>query len=216
MPSRALIVVGGGSSTRFGDDKLLTEAAGAPLISHTIAAVAGAADVCVVVCRPETMDRISSLHPRVVVTAGGATRTASEIAGLAALDGEPDLIGIHDAARPAVSTGMVRRLFDLAAQHGGAVPVLLSDALILDRATHLPVPGLGMAQTPQVFRGPALLAAYAEAAETGFEGDDTVEVMERFGEVEIVTVPGDRDNIKVTYPADLERVRALLSDPSRT
>lgn len=186
------------------------------MISHTIAAVAGAVDVCVVVCRPESLEEIASLHPGVVVTAGGATRTASEIAGLAALDGEPDLIGIHDAARPAVSTAMVHRLFDLAAEHGGAVPILVSEALIIDRVTHLPVVGVGMAQTPQVFRGPPLVAAYAEAADVGFEGHDTVEVMERFAELEIVTVPGDHDNIKVTYPADLARIRALLSDPSRT
>jgi 2-C-methyl-D-erythritol 4-phosphate cytidylyltransferase len=111
---------------------------------------------------------------------------------------------------------MIESLFEAADAHGGAVPLLAYDRLILDKETHQPVAGLHGAQTPQVFRASDLLAAYERAAHEDFDGHDTVEVMQRFADVEIVAVPGDPGNIKVTYPEDLERIRALLSGSSHT
>lgn len=209
-----MVVVGGGSSTRFGVDKLRTQIAGRTLIEHTIDAVVGRVDVCVVVCSAELADDLERLD--VTVTLGGATRTTSEMAGLAALGDQFDLIGIHDAARPLVKPAMIESLFEAADAYGGAVPLLAYDRLILDKETHQPVAGLHGAQTPQVFRASDLLAAYVRAAHEDFNGHDTVEVMQRFSDVEIVAVPGDPGNIKVTYPEDLERVRARLSDTSHT
>ena len=55
-----MVIVGAGSSTRFGADKLLTEVAGRPLIEHTIEAVRPHVDVCVVVCRPEVAERLTA------------------------------------------------------------------------------------------------------------------------------------------------------------
>jgi 2-C-methyl-D-erythritol 4-phosphate cytidylyltransferase len=216
MPSRAMVVVGGGSSTRFGSDKLMTEVAGRPLIAHTIDAVIGHVDICVVVCHPGIVATVAELEPEVVVAAGGATRTESEISGLAALTSDFDLIGVHDAARPLVSSSVIERLFAAAAQSGGAVPLLTVEGLILDRATSEPVAGLWRAQTPQVFRGPELVAAYHEAAKAGMVAHDTAEVVERFGDLTVVGVEGDPDNIKVTYPADLERLSSRLAGPFRT
>ena len=211
-----MIVVGGGSSRRFGSDKLLAEVNGRPLIGHTIDAIAERVDICVVVCGPEVAEALGQSHPDIVVVRGGATRTRSEIEGLAVLGDTPALIGIHDAARPLVSADSTDRLFALAEEHGGAVPVLEAGRVMIDKATRLPVTGLRRAQTPQVFRGPELLAAYDRAARAGFEGHDTVEVVQEYSELEIVAVPGDPSNIKVTFPADLETIRASLAGPSRT
>lgn len=216
MPTRAMIIVGGGSSTRFGSDKLLAEVAGRPLIAHTIEAVVDHVDSCVVVCRHEIIDEIAGLHDRIVVTPGGTTRTSSEMAGLAALGGEVDLIGIHDAARPVVKGLLVDRLFSIAAKQGGAVPVVPPEKVIIDRKTHRPVVGLRRAQTPQVFRGPELMAAYVRAAQADYEGHDTSGVMERFADVTIVAVPGDHANVKVTYPQDIELVGDTIRATSRT
>jgi 2-C-methyl-D-erythritol 4-phosphate cytidylyltransferase len=88
--------------------------------------------------------------------------------------------------------------------------------LIIDRTTHLPVPGVHGAQTPQVFRGADLLSAYTRAAADDFDGHDTVEVMQRYARVRIVALPGDPLNVKVTFPGDLQRVEARLSAASRT
>lgn len=211
-----MVVVGAGSSTRFGADKLMIEVAGRPLVAHTIDAVVSEVDVCVVVCRPEIVGTISELRPDVAVTVGGATRTASEMAGLAALGGEMDLIGIHDAARPLVTSSTIDRLFRAAEESGGALPLLALDRLLLDRRTHRPVPDLWGAQTPQVFRGPELMGAYVRAARAGFEGHDTVEVVERYSDLTIVGIAGDPANLKVTYPSDLERVEDRLRGASHT
>ncbi|MGD2043988.1 MAG: 2-C-methyl-D-erythritol 4-phosphate cytidylyltransferase [Acidimicrobiia bacterium] len=216
MPTRAMIIVGGGSSTRFGSDKLLAEVAGRPLIAHTIDAVADHVDSCVVVCRPEILDEVVAIREGIIAAPGGATRTLSEMAGLAALGGEVDLIGIHDAARPAVEGALVDLLFSTAAEQGGAVPVVAPEKVILDRKTHRPAMGLRLAQTPQVFRGPDLMSAYVKAARTGYEAHDTVEVMQRFAGVTIVAVPGDPANVKVTFPEDLDPVSETIRARSRT
>ena len=212
-----MVIVAGGSSTRFGDaDKLMTEIAGKPLIGHTIDAVVGHVDLCVVACRVELIDIIGAMHPDVTVTAGGATRTLSEMAGLAAIGKAADLIGVHDAARPLISAALIDELFEAADANGGAVPLVDPDRLILDRRTHEPLAGIRGAQTPQVFRGPELMAAYASAAQAGFEGHDTLEVVERFGDLAAVAVEGDPANIKVTYPSDLDDIRVRLSGSCHT
>ncbi len=210
MSTRAMIVVGGGSSSRFGSDKLMTEVAGRPLIAHTIAALKDHVDVCVLVCRADQQAELDSLDLGVTIVPGGATRTNSEMAGLTALGGEYDLIGIHDGARPLISRDLVERLFNKADEVGAAVPALAPDTLLIDRRSLRPVQDATTAQTPQIFRGPALLAAYVRAAQTEFEGYDTVEVIHEFSDLTIAVVPGDPLNIKVTEPADLEKVAGPL------
>ncbi|MEE9178569.1 MAG: 2-C-methyl-D-erythritol 4-phosphate cytidylyltransferase [Acidimicrobiia bacterium] len=215
MATRAMVVVGGGSSSRFGSDKLMTDVAGRPLIAHTIAAVRDHVDKCVLVCRADQLDQLDSLELDVSIVPGGATRTDSEMAGLAALGGEHHLIGIHDGARPLISGALIERLFDKAEAFGAAVPVLKPNTLLIDRRLHRPVENAVTVQTPQVFRGPALLAAYVGAAKTAFEGYDTAEVVHEFGDLTIASVPGDPLNIKVTEPADLEKVAEVLEGFSR-
>lgn len=211
-----MIVVGGGSSSRFGRDKLMVDVDGRPLIDHTIDAVISHVDVCVVVCRPQIVAVVSELRPEVTVTIGGATRTESEIAGLASIGHAVDLIGIHDAARPVVDPSTVERLFHTAYVEGGSLPLLGYQKLVVDRASNRLMSGLHRAQTPQVFRAPELIAAYDQASRVGYEGHDTVEVVQAFSELRIVGVAGDPANVKVTYPSDLAEVRARLTDPSRT
>jgi len=214
MASRAMIVAAGGAATRFGGEKLLAEVAGRPLIAHTLEAVAPTADITVVAARAGLEGRIESLGFDVIVTTGGATRTLSELAALTALGREVDLIGAHDAARPLVKASMIETLFAMAAKQGGAVPTLDPRAPLVGRRRLEPVVGAVRAQTPQVFRGPDLLAAYVRAAKAGFDCHDTADVIQRFSDLDIASVEGDPDNIKVTYPEDLETVRSRLVAPT--
>lgn len=211
-----MIVVAGGSSTRFGADKLLADVEGRPLILHSIEAVAPHVDVCVVACSPNVSEVVERLAPDAVRTSGGRSRTLSEMAGLAALGDGADLIGIHDAARPVVSAALIERLFETAAQVGGAIPVIDPADLIIDRKTHLPHDGTQHAQTPQVFQAAPLLTAYVKAARADFEGHDTAEVVQRFTSATVVGVPGETANVKVTYRADLESVAETIRARSRT
>jgi 2-C-methyl-D-erythritol 4-phosphate cytidylyltransferase len=211
-----MVVVAAGASTRFGADKLMVEVEGRTLIEHTIDAVIGYVDVCVVVSRHGSVETVAALRNDITVVPGGATRTLSETAGLAAIGREVDLIGIHDAARPLVGGATIEALFAAAHAEGGALPLVPYEGLIVHRSTHRPLTGLVGAQTPQVFRTPDLMSAYVRAAAAGFDGHDTVEVVQAFSDIKIVGIQGDPDNVKVTFKGDLEEVRMRLSGPSRT
>lgn len=211
-----MIVVAGGTATRFGGDKLMAEIGGRPLIAHTVEAVVPTADVTVVATRADLVERVKRLDLGAVVTTGGQTRTDSELAGLTALGREFDLIGIHDGARPLVTRTMADLLFRTADDVGGAVPVIDVETPLIERRTLRPIHDAVRVQTPQVFRGPALLAAFVRAAQTEFTGHDTVDLVHQFSDLEVAAVPGDRENVKVTYPEDLDTVRKVLEDPSRS
>lgn len=210
MIDRAMIVVAAGSSVRFGEDKMLTPVAGRPLVAHTVAAVVDHVDHCVLVCRTDQIPALVEMGLGVELVPGGPTRTASEMAGLDGLGSQARLIGIHDGARPMVPSPLIEILFETAALIGGAVPVVEPAHPIVTRSDSMLVEDVWVAQTPQVFRGEALIAAYAGAAAAGYQAQDTAEIARRFGRMDIEAVPGDPHNIKVTLPADLELVRTAL------
>ena len=209
MKDRAMVVVAAGSSSRFGSDKLMEEVAGRPLIAHTISRVVDQVDECVLVARNDLIDRLDGLGLGVDIVPGGETRTESEALGLAAT-GPARLIGIHDGARPAVEPEMIDRLFSAAMESGGAVPGIPPARPLVYRDGLAAVAKAIRVQTPQVFWGPELKAAFRSAAAAGYVGHDTADIVHNFTSLEIVVVPGDTDNVKVTYPEDLEIVRDRL------
>ncbi len=184
-------------------------------MEHTIRSVAATVDKCVLVCRPDQIEAIRSLDLGVDLVPGGDTRTRSEMAGLVALDGPYELIGIHDAARPLVSRHLIDSIFEAAARHGGAIPVLAVGSLVA-RATLDPITGVGAAQTPQVFPATLLRRAYRAAREEGFDGRDTAEVVARYTDTRVMTVPGEPTNLKATYREDLGLIESLLEERART
>jgi 2-C-methyl-D-erythritol 4-phosphate cytidylyltransferase len=214
MTDRVVIVVAAGSSLRFGSDKLMTEVAGRPIVVHTVEAVRGRADRCILVCRSDQMPTLEGMRLDVELVPGGPSRTASEMAGLSVIGGPAGLIAIHDGARPLVSQGLVETLFERAGEVGGAIPVLPPPMPLVRRSDLTLVEGAAFAQTPQVFEGERLFSAYMRAARVEYEGHDTAEIAQKFSDLSIEGVPGEPGNIKVTHPADIELVRAVL-EPSR-
>ncbi len=210
MRSRAMIIVGAGASTRFGRDKLLTPVAGLPLVVHSINTIRTTVDRCVLVHREDQHQRLASLRLDVDLVIGGATRTESEAAGLAALEDEYDLIGIHDAARPLISTELMEALFETADRVGGAIPVVSPEGPIVDRTTLEPKDNLGAAQTPQVFRSVFLREAFDLVPHNELEVHDTAELVQRHSDCPIAAVRGEPANLKVTYPSDIVVAEELL------
>lgn len=210
MTDRIMIVVAGGRSLRFGSDKLMTAVAGLPLVAHTVAAVIDHVDICILVCREDQIPTLAELDMGVVLIPGGPSRTASEMAGLAAVGSRAGLIGIHDGARPLVPSHLTETLFQTAADVGGAVPVIEPAIPLVHRSDLSLVDGAVFAQTPQVFHGEELVAAYVKAARIEYEAQDTAEIAQKFSKLVITGVPGDPMNIKVTHPDDIELVRSLL------
>lgn len=228
MISVAIVLAGGsGRRAALGRNKTLAEVAGRPLLTWSVAAVLEAVDRVVVVARPADRAEIAALvGPGVTaVVDGGASRAASERAGLAAV-GDADVVLVHDAARPLVSPALVRRVLAAAEQGAAVVPALprsvpvahwdpghdgtvLHDALLVDRSDLVGV------QTPQAAPAEVLREAFATADATGATAaTDTVEpVLRHCPAVPVVAVAGEARNLKVTWPTDLDRVRDLLQDP---
>jgi 2-C-methyl-D-erythritol 4-phosphate cytidylyltransferase len=205
-----MIIVAAGRSVRFGGDKLMTAVSGLPLVAHTVSAVQGQVDRCILVCREDQVRALNQLQLGAALVPGGPTRTASEMAGLAAIGEAASLIGIHDGARPLVTPALIEVLFQTADRVGGAIPVVDPARPLVHKPNLSPVPGAMIAQTPQVFRGEELLAAYVSAAKIEYEAQDTAEIAQRFGKLAIQAVPGDPDNTKVTGPEDIDQVREVL------
>jgi 2-C-methyl-D-erythritol 4-phosphate cytidylyltransferase len=210
MKDRSMVIVAAGSSTRFGADKLMENISGRPLVAHTAMAVKSAVDFCVLVARDDQIAALESLNLGVDIVPGGVTRTESETAGLAAVP-PSRIIGIHDGARPLISRRLIDQLFEAASLHGGAVPGLPPRRPLIARDGLTPVDNAVAVQTPQVFWGPELKSAYLAANQAGFTGFDTADVVRNFTNLEVAVIPGDPDNLKITYPEDLDQVRLTLT-----
>lgn len=155
------------------------------------------------------------------VVVGGPTRHDSEFLGLTHLApridaGLIDIVLIHDAVRPFVTTSMVDRLIEEARVSGAAIPGVPAaqsvvqagaDGKLTDR-----VAGLWAAQTPQVFDAALVLEAHRRAEREGFKGSDTSAVVERAGHP-VVILEGSHDNIKITTSDDLIRAEQIARGP---
>jgi 2-C-methyl-D-erythritol 4-phosphate cytidylyltransferase len=228
----AFVVLAGGSGTRVGAElnKVYVEVAGRPLISWPLSWADAVPEVgrVVLVHRPEDAGHAeravaaAGLGTTVELVHGGVTRHASEQAALDHLAwpiaaGSIDVVAIHDGARPLAGAGLLRRVIQAAAEHGGAVPTVPDPlAWPVDRHGDLAArrEPLRRVQTPQAFRAQPLFEAYAHALKHGTEGTDTSAAMEGRDDVVVVAVPGSEDNLKVTYANDLDRAARLLGDRS--
>ncbi len=222
----AVVVLAGGSGSRLGAqrdgvavNKVYLPLSGRPVLAWSLQAADRTPGVVrlVLVVRPEDADAATTMlreHPLqhlVEVVGGGSTRHGSEESALAHLTpairaGEVEVVVIHDGARPLAPAALFAEVIRVAAVHGGAIPAVPAGPL-------LPPPGVRLVrvQTPQAFRAPALLKAYAEAAEETFQGTDTASVIEAYTDLDVHTVPGSATNLKVTYPDDLAVAERLLA-----
>ncbi|HCM27082.1 MAG TPA: 2-C-methyl-D-erythritol 4-phosphate cytidylyltransferase [Treponema sp.] len=148
-----------------------------------------------------------------VFVEGGASRRASVHAALRALAPfSPDLVLIHDGARPWLDSALIDRVAEAARATGAAIPVLplVETPKEIDGAgtvtRHLRRSEIVSAQTPQGFAFPEILDAHESAAvrerEEGIEYTDDAEVWADFGGT-VATVAGSPRNRKITFPEDL-------------
>lgn len=222
MSDAIAILPAAGKGTRAGVAKQFVELAGRPLLVHAAAAAAACPDVAgLVIAAPAgEEDRVRNLlvahglgsRLRAVV-AGGAERADSVRAALAAA-GDAPYVAIHDAARPFATAALFSRVLAAARDHGAALAALPATDTVkradgervlatLDRRE------LWLAQTPQAFRTELLREAYDRAGAGASRATDEASLVEALGHP-VQLVPGDKENSKVTDPADLERARALL------
>ena len=222
-PTCIALIVAGGSGQRFGAErpKQYLDLAGKPVLRRTVEAFLRHPQVCGVrvVIDPAWRDAYDAAVDGLGLpdpVPGGASRQDSVRNGLEALtaDGAPDLVLIHDAARPLIDEATIGAVIAaLDAQPGAIAAVPVADTLKRGSGgsidTTVDREGLWRAQTPQGFLFPAILEAHRAAA--GLSLTDDAAVAERAG-LAVALVPSKEDNFKVTTPDDLTRAtRAIMS-----
>jgi 2-C-methyl-D-erythritol 4-phosphate cytidylyltransferase / 2-C-methyl-D-erythritol 2,4-cyclodiphosphate synthase len=149
---------------------------------------------------------------------GGATRQASVRAGLEALvSHKPEIVLIHDAARPFVSAALISRAIDAASATGAAIPAIaLADTVkLVDASGYIEATPerarLRIAQTPQAFRFDVILQAHRRAAREGRNDFTDDAALAEWAGLTVATFEGDAANMKLTTPEDFVREEARLA-----
>lgn len=198
------MVVAAGRGSRFGGPKQQAVLAGRTVLERSVGTARAACDGVVVVVPDDWTEPVDGADHVVV---GGATRSASVAQGLAAVPVDAAVILVHDAARPLASTGLHRRVIDGVRSGADAVVPAVTvvdtirslDGGVVDRNR------LRAVQTPQGFRAEALRAAHR----SGGDATDDATLVEAVGG-SVVLVDGERANLKITEPSDLDVAEALL------
>lgn len=228
MPSCTALIVAAGRGSRFGGPlpKQYALLGAQPVLGHTLRALRVCPGInrirVVIAAGDEGLYAAAAADfdlPSPIL--GGASRQLSVLNGLEALTAEaPDLVAIHDAARPFVRAADIAACLEAVAApdvHGAVLGIPLADTL--KRVTSsgaisetVPRDNLWRAQTPQIFRFEPLLRAHREAAALGATEatalTDDAAVAERAG-LKVVMVPGSGDNMKITTAEDLQRASTM-------
>jgi 2-C-methyl-D-erythritol 4-phosphate cytidylyltransferase len=199
--------------------------AGATVMQHCLDRIAEVAAferiVVAIAADDDRARRLSYRAPqRLQFVSGGAERADSVLAGLAALAtdaADDDWVLVHDVARPCVRVADIRLLISTAGAHpvGGILANRVRDTMkrgdkrddILDTVLR---DDLWHALTPQMFRYGTLRQALRDALAAGVAITDEASAIERTG-LRPCLVEGARDNIKITYPEDLQLAALFLA-----
>lgn len=228
----ALIIVAAGSSTRMGTSvkKEYLPLNGGTVLSETAAVFLKAFPFSQIVivhpkdgidgakkalyANPENGELFSAT--RFIFAEGGNTRQSSVHNALECLYHQsekkalPQLVLIHDGARPFLSTGLVTRTLEASAEYGAAVPALqpvdTQKEIDADRniIRHLVRADLAAVQTPQGFRFNEILEAHRKAGNDGKEYTDDTEIWDNYNSSKTHVIKGESSNKKITYPGDID------------
>ena len=215
------VVPAAGRGLRFGGtlSKQFESIAGRPLLAWTVERLLAAGVDSVTVALPGDVavappDWLAD--PRICTVAGGDSRQESVTAALAASPAEGrDLVLVHDGARPALAAADLLAVCQAALSADGAVLgrgasdtlKLVEQGVIVGTVDRSRV---FRAETPQVFRRELLERAIEAALAVGFTATDEASLVERFPGMRVLAVEAVAPNPKLTTPADLPLVRALL------
>jgi 2-C-methyl-D-erythritol 4-phosphate cytidylyltransferase len=218
------IIVAAGSSQRMGFDKLLSLIDGRPVVAHSIDRFELCREIDEVILvvrsdrRPEFQKVVdgSGFTKVIDLVDGGSERHLSVWNGISRLSKSCQIVAVHDAARPLVSSELISRSVTLARDCGAvslAAPIVetLKRADLDHNVTEsLDRSGLWAMQTPQVFRFDWLLDAYKRIVDSGRSVTDEVSALQEAG-YQVRLLQNTDWNIKITFPKDLELAEKMMN-----
>lgn len=224
--SIAAIILASGTGERFGDPtpKQFMKLAGLPVLVHTLQAFQAFTPInqVVVVTSESHVDGVwemvlaHNLDKVSTVVIGGETRQESSRIGLECCRGQAEYVLVHDGVRPFIGGDVLQRLVDSVRQHGAVDTVIPSaDTLVRvdDQDFIAEIPDRSTfrrGQTPQAFDLELVLQAHAQSLVDGVTNStDDCSLVLRLGHP-VHCVAGDEQNIKITYPLDLQLADKLF------
>ncbi len=222
-PFAVALIAAAGTGSRFGDRaKVLAHIAGRPLLAWVLDSIEASTAIreSIVITGSHSDAAIRMVVEEgcwskpVTLVPGGATRQQSVAAGVRAVPADLPVVLVHDGARPLVTSGDFDRCAEAAIAYGAAiVAVPVSDTLkrvrdgriidTIDRGD------LWAAQTPQGFTRDRLIEACDFATPEDREFTDEASIFEFLG-WPVAIVPGNRANLKITHPEDVELAEAMM------
>ncbi|MEI8121668.1 MAG: 2-C-methyl-D-erythritol 4-phosphate cytidylyltransferase [bacterium] len=219
------IIVAAGKSERMGADvdKVFLSLGTRPVLAYSLLAFEQCSliDGVILVVRKE---RVASARGLVqmfgcakvrAVVAGGASRQASVMNGLAELGDDVKIVAVHDGARPCVTPLLIEETIKSAKRCGsGVAAVKVTDTIKeVDRGTlvirTVDREKLWAVQTPQTFKVDCLKRAYAQTGKKKISMTDEASAVEALGEP-VHLVPSSALNIKLTTPQDLSLAAVII------
>jgi 2-C-methyl-D-erythritol 4-phosphate cytidylyltransferase len=237
MSRIAAILPAAGLGTRMGagTPKQFLELGGEPLVIFTLRRLAACAAITefILATRGEELtsleDRVSKarLGRPARVVHGGDTRQQSVANALAQVAPDTEIVLVHDAVRPFITSEQVDRLIAEARARGAAIlgiPAIdtvkevkrasLPQDVALITST-IPRERIVLAQTPQAFQYAILREAFARAKQDDVTASDEASLVERLGR-EVFVVLGSERNLKITRPSDMDLARFYLDQEGGT
>ena len=213
------VIVAGGSSQRFAENKLLLDLAGKTVLEWSVRALTPEfVEETIVVCPASKRAEYEKLlrttlseeiKKKLIFIDGGSERWQSSLNGIKMATGE--IVAIHDAARPLVTAEVVKQNFLTASETGAAVtaaPAVDSIKLVDENGFNYEAierSKIWLAQTPQTFRRELILQAYEKALAANYEKmTDESELITKFLHLPVSVVAATAENLKITFPRDFK------------
>ncbi len=216
-----VVIVAGGKGLRMGGEvpKQFLPVGGLPVLMRTMLRFREySPDLQIILVLPkaqqdywQSLCRQYQFNVPYLLADGGQTRFHSVQNGLALIpDDAQGVVGVHDGVRPFVSVDVIRRCFEGAREKRAVIPVIP----VVETLRHVtegtkPRDEYRLVQTPQVFDIQLLKAANRQPYRDAFTDDASV--VEAYG-VMVTLVEGNRENIKITTPGDLNMAEAVISN----
>lgn len=213
-----VILAGGGKGTRIGDTpKAFLKIGRKQLLYYSIEKFYKKSDEIIIALpssyAEEWKKKLKNSYKKIEVVSGGEDRQDSVKAALNLIK-KSKIIVVHDVARPFFSDELISRVICGAEKYGAVAPYIEPQDTLKEREGQFIKKTLNRntiicIQTPQAFKAEIIKDAYNKAYKENFYATDDAGLVEYLG-VKVYLVKGERENIKITYPLDIEIAKEIM------